>query len=271
LPPQASCVTKVVQALQRGLAVLEVLNRHNGLNANQVARRASLSRGTAHRMLETLREAGYVLRDEHSGAYWLSIRVRGLSDGYIDELWIANIVRPRIEKLGKEIVWPVNITVPSGIEMVVRAATDYHSRLARYLIPTGWSRPMAGSASGRTFLAHCSPEDRKTFVELIANTSKNPRDEPAKNVAALNRKLDEISARGYDTQLSDENVMAMSIPIYEGRYAFACLTTRFSAQNISLEKAEERFLPALRATADEIGQLYAARVTSRPRQDGDEA
>lgn len=261
-------MTKVVQALQRGLAVLEVLNRHNGLNANQVAQRAGLSRGTAHRMLETLREAGYTLRDEHSGAYWLSIQVRGLSDGYIDELWIADIVRPRIEKLGKEIVWPVNITVPSGIEMVVRAATDYHSRLARYLIPTGWRRPMAGSASGRTFLAHCSPEDRKTFVDLIASTSRNPRDELAKNAAALTRKLEEICGRGYDTQLSDENVMAMSIPIYEGRYAFACLTTRFSAQSISLEKAEERFLPALRATADEIGRLYAARITTRPRHDG---
>jgi IclR family mhp operon transcriptional activator len=264
-------VTKVVQALRRGLAVLEVLNRHNGLNANHVAERANLSRGTAHRMLETLREAGYVLRDEHSGAYWLSIKVRGLSDGYIDELWIANIVRPSIEKLGKEIVWPVNVTVPNGIEMVVRAATDYHSRLARYLIPTGWSKPMAGSASGRTFLAHCSPEDRKTFVELIINSGENPLDELAQNTASLNSKLDEVFGRGYDTQLSDENVMAMSIPIYEGKYAFACLTARFSAQYLSLEQAEERFLPVLRATADEIGQLYAERVTTRPRPDGDEA
>jgi IclR family mhp operon transcriptional activator len=262
-------VTKVVQALQRGLTVLEILNRNNGLNANQVAQHASLSRGTAHRMLETLREAGYVLRDQYSGAYWLSIKVRSLSDGYIDELWIANIVRPRIEALGKELVWPVNITVPSGIEMVVRAATDYHSRLARYLIPTGWCTPMAGSASGRTFLAHCSPEDRKTFVELVASTSTNPRDELAKNAMLFNQKLDEVRARGYDTQLSDENVMAMSIPIYEDQYAFACLTTRFSARSISPEKAVERFLPALRVTADEIGQLYAERVTTRPRPDGD--
>jgi len=258
-------VTRLVQALQRGLAVLEILNRHNGLNANKVARRTGLTRGTAHRMLETLREAGSVLRDEHSGVYWLSIKVRGLSDGYIDELWIANILRPRIEALGKEIVWPVNVTVPSGIEMVVRAATDYHSRLARYLIPTGWCTPMAGSASGRTFLAYCSPEDRKTFVELIASTSKNPRDELARNAALLKRKLDEIVARGYDTQMSQENVMAMSVPIYEGKYAFACLTTRFSSQYISPEKAVERFLPPLRAAADEIGQLYASRVTTRAR------
>tara|TARA_R110002110_G_scaffold303525_1_gene517603 strand:+ start:23409 stop:24209 length:801 start_codon:yes stop_codon:yes gene_type:complete len=262
-------MTKLVQALQRGLAVLEVLNRHNGLNANQLARRANLSRGTAHRMLETLREAGYVLRDELSGAYWLSIKVRGLSDGYIDEMWIANIVRPRIEKLGKEIVWPVNLTVPNGTDMMVRAATDYHSRLARYRIPTGWCTPMAGSASGRTFLAHCSEEDRNTFVELISRTSHNPRDALASDAELLEKKLNEIRQRGYDIQMSDENVMALSIPIFENDYAFACLTTRFSAQYISLEKGVERFLPALRATADEIGELYANRVTSRspPEQD----
>ncbi|MEH6548851.1 MAG: helix-turn-helix domain-containing protein [Pseudomonadales bacterium] len=257
-------MTKTVQSLERGLAVLELLNRHNGLTSNQVAKRCSLSRGTAHRMLETLRAEDYVLRDELSGAYWLTLKVRGLSDGYIDELWIASIVRPKIEQLGRKLIWPVNLTVPSGLNMMVRAATDYHSRLANYRIPTGWCTSMAGSASGRTFLAFCSDKDRNTFVDLISKTSASPRDEVVRDPAQWRKKLSEIRSRGYDTQVSDENMTAISIPIFEKKHAFACLTTRYSSLYIeSLETALERFIPELRSTADEIGEQYAKRTTTR--------
>lgn len=258
-------MTKIVQSLQRGLAVLEALNRHNGLNANQIAKRCGLSRGTAHRMLETLRTEGYLLRDEHSGAYWLSIKVRGLSDGYIDELWISNIVRPLIENLGQELVWPVNLTVPSGPHMVVRAGTDYHSRLANYRIPTGWSISMANSASGRAFLAFSSPSDRRTFSELLEK-SASAREVPATESQTVpTSDLEQIRESGYASRVSREGVVALAIPVLDKKYAFACLTVRFSSQFVSLEKGLERFLPALRTCSDEIGAQYTNRTTRRPR------
>lgn len=263
-------MTKMVQSLQRGLAVLETLNRHNGLNANQVAKRCGLSRGTAHRMLETLRTEGYLLRDELSGAYWLSIKVRGLSDGYIDEIWIGNIVRPRIETLGQDLVWPVNLTVPSGPHMVVRAGTDYHSRLANYRIPTGWSISMSNTASGRAFLAFASPADRRTFTEMLEkyNSAREIPDDEEVKISRTD--LEVIRQAGYATRKSREGVIALSVPVFEKKYAFACLTVRFASQFVSLEKGLERFLPPLRNCADEIGQLYANRLTKRPRPVPDE-
>ncbi|NQV19859.1 MAG: helix-turn-helix domain-containing protein, partial [Rhodospirillales bacterium] len=49
------------------------MNRRNGATVTEVAEDTSLSRGTVYRMLETLREAGYVFRDSADARYRLTI------------------------------------------------------------------------------------------------------------------------------------------------------------------------------------------------------
>ena len=52
-----------VRALERGLDIIQLLNRHNGLTVTQVGQLTDLPRPTAFRLLRTLESLGYLFRD----------------------------------------------------------------------------------------------------------------------------------------------------------------------------------------------------------------
>src|SRR5438552_1591774 len=132
-------------------------------------------------MLETLSGAGYVKRGSRGSGYWLSPKVRGLSDGYHEESWIPEIAQPRMEELGREIVWPLSLTTALGIHVLIRATTV--SPLTFVHVALGSRLPMAGSAAGRVHLAFTSATQRSLLLELIRKSSDDPRDRPARNAA----------------------------------------------------------------------------------------
>ena len=71
--------TRPIRALNRGLEVLTQLNRLERAPINTLAGAVRLPRTTTYRILETLRLAGYVVRDPHDDCYRPTIMVRGLS------------------------------------------------------------------------------------------------------------------------------------------------------------------------------------------------
>src|SRR5882762_11130253 len=76
--------TRPIRALNRGLEVLVELNRLERAAINTLAGAVRLPRTTTYRILETLRLAGYVVRDPHDDCYRPTIMVRALSEGFDD-------------------------------------------------------------------------------------------------------------------------------------------------------------------------------------------
>jgi IclR family mhp operon transcriptional activator len=65
-----------VRALSRGLAVIGELNASGPSNVLQLARRTGLNRTTCYRLLDTLRQDGYVTLDETNALFSLTPRGR---------------------------------------------------------------------------------------------------------------------------------------------------------------------------------------------------
>src|ERR1700733_3867852 len=172
--PKIMDSTRPIRALIRGLEALAVLNRRNGATVSEVTNEIKLPRTTTYRILETLKEAGYVYRDAADDRHRLTLLVRGLADGFDDEAWITQIARPCINDLCKDIVWPVNLLSPSGTSMLIRETTDHDSPLAVERFSAGFRVPLLLSASGRVYLAFCRPEQRDTLLDIL---SRSPREE----------------------------------------------------------------------------------------------
>jgi DNA-binding IclR family transcriptional regulator len=62
--PEATLPVRPIRSLLRGLEVLAALAEGEGLTVTQAARAVRLPRTTTYRVLETLRNGGYVQRDE---------------------------------------------------------------------------------------------------------------------------------------------------------------------------------------------------------------
>ena len=252
--------TRPIRALIRGLEALRVLNTRDGATVSEVAAEVDLPRTTTYRILETLCSAGYAYRADSDDRYRLTILVRGLSDGYDDEVWVTQIAKPYIYDLCREIVWPVSIATLSGNTMLVRQTTDHHSPLAVERYSPGFRVPILGSASGICYLAFCPQNQREAILDVLAR-SKRPGDNAARNRPRMRKDLADTRSRGFAVfnrarRVSDETTF--SVPVLADGRLLAALTVRFSSTALPQATAVERFVPRLRKVAELIGKDFAS-------------
>lgn len=248
-----------IRALSRGLKVLAALNSADGSTVSELATATRLPRTTVYRILETLAEDGYVVRDPADERYRPTIMVRGLSDGFDDEAWVTQIARPHLFDLGRAVVWPVAIATISGTTMLVRQTTDHTSPLAIERYAAGYRLPILASASGLAYLAFCELHIRETLLELLARSDR-PEDAPARDRSALERKLEEVKRAGFAVyhrtrRISDRTSLAVPV-LVEPRHVLALLVLRYARSAIPLADALQRFVPRLKQVAEQIAADY---------------
>ena len=255
--------TSSIQSLQRGLAVLECVNRRNGAGINEIAAMVGLARGTTYRILETLRREGYLVKPEPRGPYWLSSRVSGLSDGYHAEAWVQAIT-PMVEELSRKFLWPVTVATPDGIDMNLRLTTDYMSPLSKRRFSAGHRHPLWEMSTGRVYLAYCSPEQQETLIGVIAAAVGAKSQVVGKDGKNLLRLVQAIRKVGYAFfEHEGTKVTQLAVPIFVRRQVFGAITIRYFSSVVSRPQALEKFLTPLRKVATDIGT--AVEASARPR------
>lgn len=250
--------TRTIRALARGLDVLTELNRLERGAINQLAAAVNLPRTTIYRILETLRLAGFVERDEHDDCYRPTVKVRELADGFDDKAMIAHVAKPHLSSLGEKLVWPVAISTLSDIFMVVRECTDSSSPLSLTQEGAGLKLPLLSSAPGRAYLAFCDATNRSALLELLARSS-NPEGS-ARNRTKIEAMLNETRTQGFATaqrarRISEE--ISLAIPVRAKDQVLAAISVSFAATAVPLAKAIEQFLPKMRETAQRIETQFA--------------
>ena len=111
---------KRVRALTRGLDILAALNTAGRATVVELSSLTKIHRATVQRLVETLREQGYVRRSVSDNTYRPALKVRALSDGYNDEAWISEVASPVLQALSTDIPWPVDLHTLDGDCMQVR-------------------------------------------------------------------------------------------------------------------------------------------------------
>ena len=246
-----------VRSLVRGLNILQALNRRNGATVTEIAEDTSLSRGTVYRMLETLREAGYVFRDNADARYRLTIMVRGLSDGFSDESWISEIAKPRIEDLCKKVVWPIAIATIHGTTMLVRETTDKNSPLALRRISGGFRVPILSTSVGLAYLAYCPDEQRETLLDVFSRSDAHPSDVMAHNPRLIRKILGEVLERGYATTTRPHlNDSAIAVPVRPHDRIVAAISLRYIDSAMPMSVVVEKYFGELNDTAQDIATAF---------------
>lgn len=263
--------TRPIRALMRGLDALTVLNLRDGATVSEVAQEIRLPRTTVYRILETLCNAGFVFRDPSDDRYRLTIMVRALSGGFDDEAWVAQIAKPLINELCREIVWPISISTLSGTTMMVRETTDHSSPVAIERYSAGFRTPLLTSAGGRVYLAFCSATQRETLIDVLARSTREDDKLARLQRPDLQRMLSDIRAHGYATATRNRRMVeeiSLSAPVLLLDRVLAALTVRFASSAVPLKSGVERFLPKLRQCAAAIGRSFSDQQSDATLTDG---
>lgn len=247
-----------IRALLRGLDTLVVLNLRNGATVAEVAGEIRLPRTTTYRVLETLAHAGYVQRDRSDDRYRLTLMVRGLSDGFDEEAWIAQIAKTDVYGLCREIDSPAAIATLSGTAMMVRETGDHRAPQPVERYTAGFRVPLLTSAAGLAYLAHCPERQRETLL-VILSRSRREEDKLARNPEEVARLIAAVRTQGYANAVrarraTDE--VSLAVPIELDERVLGCVAVRFPGAAVPMKTALERFLPRMREAAQKIRNRF---------------
>jgi IclR family mhp operon transcriptional activator len=263
-----------VRSLERGLALLRLVNEEGGIKPAEAAKLLHLPRPTAHRLLETLEELGYVRRSASDSRFLVTIQARRLSGGYDADVRLSEVVGPVLSQLLNDIVWPVNIATYRGGMMVVRETTHQRSPLSVDRDMIGLEVPMLRTASGRAYLAFCPESERREIIQYL-KTRNDPDDEPYIADNAIHEVIALCRRQGYAGRFNEPFVprtSSIAMPILVNGYARGSIAVVWLTSAMPFNRAIRQFVSPIREAANTIAerladapQLWSMPMPTNPR------
>jgi len=243
-----------VQSLERGLAVIGVLDAPEPLTLSEVARRAGLSRAAARRFVLTLEELGYVRQS--GGRFALTPRVLELGSAYLSSLTLPEIALPHVKALSERVRESAVLSVLDGDSSVgiVRVPAR---RIITGTIVLGQRLPVWASASGRVLLSGLPPHERAEHVGRLAIEPLTPK--TVATHADLERELEVVRAQGWSLvdQELEIGLRALAAPIRD-RHGATVAALALVLQASGPDEVENVLVPPLRETCAAIERDLAA-------------
>jgi len=247
-----------VRALAKGLAVIEAFDtRSPSMTLSDVAKKTSLSRGTARRLLLTLVELGYAGFD--GKRFGLQPRALNLGFAYLHSQNLWQLGQPYMVELVERVHESCSIAVLDNTEIVYVARVPTSVRIMSINLGIGTRLPAFATSMGRVLLAALSAEE---VEELLTHASPLARYTPKSVVdpPALLREIDAVRRQGWalvDQEL-EMGLRSIAVPIFDaGGRAVAALNIGTHASRWPIQKLTQEVLPLLKQTAASISSLLA--------------
>ena len=249
-----------IRALARGLEVLREVSRSRGVRAAELARSLDIPRPTVYRLLETLEHLGYVSRSATDNRFRVTLKTRTIADGYDPETQIGEIAGPVLAQLGRELVWPIDISTHEDAAMVVRETTHGRSPMSIDRNMIGRRLPMLRTASGRAWLAFSPNSEREVCIQTL-RTRDEAEDRPFLEPTNLNAMLGLCRDKGFGMRLGESFIpktSSFAIPVRHLGTVRACVTVIWITSALSPARAERELVAPLLNAAVEIEARLSA-------------
>ena len=246
----------MIRSLSNGLEVLIFLNRRDSASAGELSKTLGIPRGTVYRILSTLDNKGFIYKHPDNHRYYITSKVKALSDGYSDDDRLATISRPYLLNVTEILRWPVALAVISGVELVLRDNTDNVSSLAIEQFSGGYPVPILGCASGPCILAHLSLAEQYDILNVLHDTGRL-REQTNESMEKIIRSLKIIRQQGYSMHRRQRNksyvghmrisdLTSLSVPIIKkNKHIIGAMTIRYATSALSKEMALHDFMPVM--------------------------
>jgi len=247
---------QVIQSVTRALQLLEALNRRSSSSVADLSGELGLPKPTVVRILNTLRAAGYVGRDE-AHRYRVKRRVEQLSRGYEGRPQLVEVARPLLYDLTARCNWPAALALPDGNAMTICASSASISTSAPFYAPLGMRLDYFAHGLGMAYLAYCSPAQRARISEVLGPEGSalvREREE-----GWLEQRIEQTRRQGFarrDPGVEPSNSDTLAMPVLHGTLVVGSIGITFFRRGAC--EADIAVLAAeLRATSAKISEQLA--------------
>lgn len=211
-----------VRAVERALQILSSFdNEHPERGVSEIAQLLGLHKATAHRMMVTLLNYGYLERTADGERYRLGLHVADLGMRVLRRLDLRREARPYMRELVDRFQETCDLGVFNEGE-VFYVEVIQSGRALTIASQVGQRLPAHCTASGKAFLAFLPPEEAEA---VLARPLKRYTERTICDPEQLRAQLQEIRRLGYsfDDEEHEPGVRAVAAPIRnrQGRVAAA--------------------------------------------------
>lgn len=244
---------KNISAVERTFKILEQLSQVSSSNLEELARTSRLAKPTVYRFLMTLRELGYVKKDD-GDRWFLTMKLFSIGSRALDHIQLPTVAKPICERLSQKLGETVHLGILDENEALYILKIESRYTLRMYS-RVGKHIPLYCTAIGKTLLANMEDSDRKRIIQQLTLISFTPH--TIKEKKQLLSELAEIQQRGYaqDQEEHEEGISCIAAPIrdYTGSVVAAVSVSwpvfRFD------QTQKEFFIKEISSAAAEISRI----------------
>lgn len=243
---------RFLQSVDNALAILELFpSTAQELGVTDVSRLLGFGRSTAHRLLTTLENRGFVEQNSKTGKYRLGMKIVNIGASILSRLNIIKECHPCLEAISNETGATSHLALYGQGEVTFVDQVRQNPAIMSAVI--GAKRPAYATGTGKVLLAYLPESELKKFLStaefhrFTANT--------VTSCAELRRCLQQIKEQGYgeDWQESEEGLVCFAAPIRD-RTGDVVAAMSISGAASRMNARKEELLVKLKATAEQASR-----------------
>ena len=239
-----------VPALEKGLAILEALAYSPvPLSLTQLAQNLGRSSNEIYRMLTFLERRDYIIKEEHSGNYMLSLKLHELTQLRPPIKHLLNVADKPMEDLARELRESCHLSILQNRRLLVVKEALSPTRV-RLSVRVGGLHPIIYTVSGRLLLASLPPNELSIYLEPDEDyqlLTPAERDAFEANLATI-RKAEYTTAQDE----THSGVTDIGILVGNSNVGLAAALTIAYLTNVRKPSDKKDMLKALRECAQKI-------------------
>lgn len=184
------------------------------INLRTMARELDLNEATLYRILNSLKELGYVRQHEQDSRYQLTLKIAGISSQVLDNVQLRQIAHPFLKHLTSITNETTHLAILDGFEFIYIDKVD-NTQAMRMRSRVGQRGNLYCTAVGKSFLAFSKEDelpkiiDRLDFTPITEHTITDPDQ--------FKKQLSEIREKGYaiDDEENEIGIRCIGAPIFD--------------------------------------------------------
>ena len=254
-----------VQSIDRVFDIMEKLSTHSrGILLTELAAEVSLPKSTVYRLLVSLTNKGYAVKESDNGKYRLTMRLFEIGSRAAGVRDMLATIRPCLDQLAETTGEVVHFVKRDGGSVIYIYKLDTSSASVRMTSAVGVRNPMYCTGVGKAILSHL-PEAEALAI-WNATDIRRHTEQTITTFARMEQEMKCIAQNGYalDNEEHELGVCCVAAPVYDysDRPAYAVSvsapSTRMNEQRIQI------IAPMIIRVATEISRLLGA----TPKTDG---
>lgn len=231
--------TSGIQSIARAARVLRCLAMTNGsagVRFSQLQESTALSKGTLHRIVQTLMAEGFVEQDRSTRLYFLGLEFLALGARTANRQDIQSMAAQSLLTLAKLSGDTVYLAIRSGPDLVCVDAAEGSYPIKVLTLSVGMRRPLGVGAGGLVLLADLPDSD---IDRVLRQNSRRLKDYSFYQPEMLKRLVAETRARGYGVNEGHilQGMCAVSVGVYGAqKQLLGALTIAATAERMAMPR-----------------------------------